>query len=209
MTHPTGIFSEGFLIAIHALVNVHHSIYPTVPPQGIYFESLVEQSFKRIKKPFTIIAGSGRNLAGHDLLVEEKKISLKTETGIGTHSDLISITKLCTTEREPWDAPTLVSRVIEHLSRYDIILMLRAVWKLPLIHYQLLEIPVEDLRLIETAKLEEVGRRKGRRSLGADIILNDQVLFHVHFDGSDGKCQVRNLKVSNCVLLQEWDIKVD
>ncbi len=122
---------------------------------------------------------------------------------------MISITKLCTTEREPWDAPTLISRVIEHLGRYDIILMLRAVWKLPLIHYQLLEIPISDLRLIQTAKLEEVGKRTGRRSLGADVILNDEVLFHVHFDGSDGKCQVRNLRVSNCVMLQEWDIEID
>ena len=105
--------------------------------------------------------------------------------------------------------PTLVQRVIEHLSRYDKILLLRAVWRQPLIHYQLLEIPVEDLRLIQTAKFQEVGRRKGRRSLGADVMLNDQVLFHVHFDGSDGKCQVRNLRVSSCVVLQEWDIKID
>ena len=148
-------------------------------------------------------------MAGHDLLVEDKKISLKTETGAGTHPEMISITKLCTTEREPWDAPTLINRVIEHLSRYDIILMLRAVWRLPLVHYQLLEIPVADLRLIQTATLIEVGKRTGRRSLGADVILNNEVLFHVHFDGSDGKCQVRNLRVSNCVMLQEWDIEID
>ncbi len=46
-------------------------------------------------------------------------MSLKTETGLGTKSDQITITKLCTTEREPWDAPTLVGRVLEHLSRYQ------------------------------------------------------------------------------------------
>ena len=143
MPDPSGIFEEGFLIAIKTLVNVHHSIYPHVPPQGIYFEALVEQAFNRAKKPYTIIEGSGRNLAGHDLLVEGQKISLKTETGRRTNPDLISITKLCTTEREPWDAPTLIERVLAHLSRYDVILMLRAIWRLPLIHYQLLEIPIE------------------------------------------------------------------
>ncbi len=193
MPDPSGIFEEGFLIAIKTLVNVHHSIYPHVPPQGIYFEALVEQAFNRAKKPYTIIEGSGRNLAGHDLLVEGQKISLKTETGRGTNRDLISITKLCTTEREPWDAPTLIERVLAHLSRYDVILMLRAVWRLPLIHYQLLEIPIDSLRLIETAELHGVGKRKGRQSLGADVLLADQVIFHVHFDGSDGKCQIRNL----------------
>jgi hypothetical protein len=31
-----------------------------------------------------------------------------------------------------------------------------------------------------------------------------EVLFHVHFDGADGKCQVRNLGVSRCLTLLEW-----
>jgi len=205
---PTGVFTEGFLIAIHALVNIHHSIYPTVPPQGIYFEALVEQAFRRIKKPFTLITSSARNMSGHDLLVENKKISLKTETGLGTNEDRLSITKLCTTEREPWDAPTLISRVLEHLARYDIILMLRAVWRLPLVHYQLLEIPVDNLELISSAQLHPVGRRTGRQSLGADVILSDGRIFRVHFDGSDGKCQIRNFPVAACAMLQEWDIKI-
>lgn len=209
MPEPSGIFEEGFLIAIKTLVNVHHSIYPRIPPQGIYFESLVAQAFNRARKPYTVIQGSRPNLAGHDLLVEDKKISLKTETGAGTHSEKISITKLCTTERQPWDASTLIGRVIAHLSRYDLILMLRAIWRAPLVHYQLLEIPITSLLLIETAEVKGVGKREGRQSLGADVVLNGEVLFHVHFDGSDGKCSVRNLRVSNCVLLQEWDIKID
>ena len=187
----SGVFDEGFLIAIHALVNIHHSIYPTVPPQGIYFEALVEQAFKRIKKPYTIVAGTSRNSAGHDLLVEDMRMSLKTETGLGTKSDRITITKLCTTEREPWDAPTLVGRVLEHLSRYDIIFMLRALWRLPLIHYQLLEIPIESLAAMRDATFEPVGHRKGRHSIGASVSLINHSSFRVYFDGSDGKCSVR------------------
>jgi hypothetical protein len=209
MPEPSGIFEEGFLIAIKTLVNVHHSIYPRIPPQGIYFENLVAQAFNRARKPYTVIQGSRPNLAGHDLLVEDKKISLKTETGAGTKLEKISITKLCTTEREPWDAPTLIGRVLAHLSKYDLILMLRAVWRLPLVHYQLLEIPIDSLRLIETSNVTAVGKREGRQSLGADVILGGEVLFHVHFDGSDGKCSIRGLRVSDCVLLQEWDIKID
>lgn len=117
MPESSGIFDEGFLIAIKTLINVHHSIYASLPPQGIYFEALVEQAFIRARKPFTVIQGSGRNMAGHDLLVENKRISLKTETGVSTHPDMISITKLCTTEREPWDASTLISRGLKHLSK--------------------------------------------------------------------------------------------
>ena len=202
------VFPDDFLIAVRALVNVHHSIYPKIPPQGIYFEALAQEAFKRIKKPFTQIEEAGRNLPSHDLLVEKTRISLKTETGVGTDAEYINITKLCTTEREPWTPAVLVRRVLEHLNRYDVILMLRAVWRLPLIHYQLLEIPVALLKLIRKAKLKPVGSRGGRKSLGADANRKGEKLFHVHFDGSDGKCQVRNLHIRQCIMLLEWDLRV-
>ena len=86
--------------------------------------------------------------------------------------------------------------------------MLRAIWEPPLIHYQLLEIPVEILRLIQAADLQLVGRRKGRQSLGADVFQDGELIFHVHFDGSDGKCQIRNLHVRKCVLLLGWDLLI-
>lgn len=208
MAEPSGVFQPDFLIAIRALINVHHSIYPKVPPQGIYFEALVEEAFRWIKKPFTVVRGTGRNLAGHDLVVEDKKISLKTETGAGTDAQRISITKLCTTEREPWTPDDLIARVLSHLGRYDIILMLRAVWDKPMIRYQLLEVPVATLRLLGRTKVIAVGKRAGRRSLGADVLSGDQVMFHVHFDASDGKCSIRNFPVENCVRLLDWELLV-
>jgi type II restriction enzyme len=204
----SAIFPVDFQIALRALVNVHHSIYPRIPPQGIYFEALVQEAFTKIKKPFTVVEGTARDQPSHDLLVEEARLSLKTETGAGTDPQQISITKLCTTEREPWAPAVLIERVMRHLDRYDVILMLRAIWELPLIHYQLLEIPIEVLKLIRNASLQPVGRRKGRQSLGADVSRGRRRLFHVHFDGSDGKCQIRNLHVRCCNLLAQWDLHV-
>jgi hypothetical protein len=86
--------------------------------------------------------------------------------------------------------------------------MLRAIWKEPLIHYQLVEIPVELLKLIGAADIAPVGRREGRQSLGGDVRRGDELLFHVHFDGSDGKCQVRNLKIEQCNILLDWDLQI-
>lgn len=206
---PEGIFDEGFLASLEISVKIHHQLYPLVPPQGIYFEALVERSFKAIKKPYAMVQASNRNLAGHDLLVEGKRISLKTETGSSTKTNRITITKLCTTEKEPWDAPTLIARVLDHLSRYELVLMLRSIWERPLLHYQLIEIPIDTLRLIETANVEITGTRKGRQSLGAKVAVNDQVMFSVFFDASDGKCAIRGLRVSDCVMLREWDVKFE
>lgn len=205
----TPVFGNDFLVALRALVGIHHSIYRRLPPQGIYFEALVQEAFTQIRKPFSFIEQGIRNSPGHDLIVEGVKLSLKTETGIGTHSQKICITKLCTTERDPWTPITLKARVIEHLNRYDSILMLRAVWNLPCIHYQLLEIPIPLLRRIEAADLIPVGKRSGRQSLGADVVFDDgSKAFHVHFDGSDGKCQVRDMDIAHCSSLLNWQLRL-
>jgi hypothetical protein len=86
--------------------------------------------------------------------------------------------------------------------------MLRAIWKPPLIHYQLVEIPIPLLRMMASAKFTEVGHRTGGRSIGGDVVKNGDILFHVHFDGSDGKCQIRNLLVKYCDMLLEWDTEI-
>jgi hypothetical protein len=201
-------FPPDFLHALKTLVNMHHVIYRNVPPQGIYFEALVLEAFTQIKKPFTPIEPTARNLPAHDLLVEGTRIPIKTETGAGTKDSLITITKLCTTEKEPWTPEVLIRRVMDHLRRYDVILMLRAVWEHPLIHYQVLEIPVGLLALIETANPRGSGKRKGRQSLGADVLRNGEKVFRVHFDGSDGKCSVRGVQVQDCRMLSSWDYRV-
>jgi Type II site-specific deoxyribonuclease len=206
-TAERAVFTPDFLVTLRGLIGVHQSIYPATPPQGIYFEALVEEAFRRIKKPVAIIEAGGKNQPRHDLLVEETRISIKSETGENTKPGQITITKLCTTEREPWKAEVLVARVMEHLSRYDVLLMLRTIWSPTTIHYQLVEIPVEMLRLIGKGRVEPVGHRRGRQSLGADVTRRAEKLFHVHFDASDGKCSVRGLGLEHCVVLEEWDVR--
>jgi hypothetical protein len=206
VTSSHEIFGADFLVTLRGLIGVHQSIYPNTPPQGIYFEALVEEAFRRIKKPFAVIEAGGRNQPRHDLLVEGTRISLKTETGENTKLNRITITKLCTTEREPWEARVLVERVLQHLSRYDVVLMFRAVWHPEAIRYQIVEVPVDKLKLIGQAPLEPVGHRKGRQSLGADVEEGVQKIFRVHFDASDGKCSVRGLDMKHCVVLETWDV---
>lgn len=197
------------MTTLRGLIGVHHSIYPRIPPQGIYFESLVETAFLRTKRPFSIIEGTARNAATHDLLVDDQRLSIKTETGQSTKARTITITKLCTTEKEPWAPDILVSGALAHLGRYDLILMLRSVWSLSVVHYQLLLIDVAWLQRMESAVFVVVGRRTGRQSFGADVVdAAGDPLFRVHFDASDGKCSIRNLRVSDCQMLSEWDIRV-
>ena len=196
---------------IENLITQHHTIYRSIPPQGIFFELLAERAFDLSGARDVRIYKTSPNQPQPDLLVGRDRIQIKTETGKSTKKALITITKLCTTEKEPWTPKALVQHVMNHLGRYDRMLMLRAMWpeEQRWIHYQLLEIPVSLLRLIGGAKLTKVGKRRGRRSLGADIAENGKTIFHVHFDGADGKCQVTRLLVSRCRMLREWDQRIE
>src|SRR5207245_5046704 len=137
----------------------------------------------------------------HHLMMQCQRLSIKTETGAGTKRDRISITKMCTTERDPWEAESLRTHVLAHLGRYDHLLMLRAIWEESVIHYQAVDIPLKLLRQIEQIVLTHVGRRSGRRSIGGDALMDDEIAFHVHFDGSGGKCEIRGLRLDRCKLL--------
>ncbi len=207
MSERPDIFTPRFLEGLQKLVDHHHFIYPLIPPQGIYFEALVERAFKQVRQPATRVKPTTRNAPRDDLMVGTVRLSIKTETGLSTDKDFIQITKLLTTEKEPWTANSLIERTLQHLSRYDCILMLRAIWELPIIHYQIVDIPITLLELIREAQIIPVGKRTGRRSLGADVYQEGRKMFHIHFDGSDGKCQVRGLAVTDCRLLFSWDIQ--
>ncbi|MFI5399489.1 MAG: hypothetical protein ACHQZQ_00355 [SAR324 cluster bacterium] len=175
-------FPADLLDALRSLVNQHHLFYPRIPPPNVLFESLVERAFKNVSIPFRPIERTARNAPKHDLGIGNARISVKSETGEGTKPHLINITKLCTTERNPWQARTLIARAIEHLSEYELILMLRAARNLPVIHYQVVEIPSQIPRRIEGTALVGVGKRKRRRGLGADVADDHGgILFHVHF----------------------------
>ena len=199
------LFNKKFLAQLRDLIELHHSLYPRTPPQGIFFESLVEQAFKRSGWPADQISLSTANTPQHDLLVGDVRISLKTETGAGTHPDLINITKLCTTETGPWESANLVQHALEHLARYDHLLMLRALWRPVAIHYQLIEIPIDVLKRMAGVTVQAVGKRAGRPSMAADVFDQEGKLFRVHFDGADGKCQIHRLRLSRCRMLIAWD----
>lgn len=200
------LFSQDFIAKLREWIATHHTVYPHLPPQGIYFESLVERAFLHTGWPRDQVILTHPNSPRADITVGETRLSLKTETGNVTRRRLISITKLCTTETGEWTSQALIRHALNHLSRYEGVLMLRAIWEREnVIDYQLVEIPLDLLRKMQGSTALPVGRRKGRRSLGFDVTEGNDILFHIHFDGADGKCQLRNLRVDRCVMLGEWE----
>ena len=150
-----------------ALVERHHSIYPRIPPQGIFFESLVERAFLAVGWPRNQVIPTAPNSPSHDLTVGATKISVKSETGLGTKPTRISITKLCTTETGEWTSEALICHALNHLARYDYILMLRAMLSPGVAyHYQLLDVPLDLLRRIDGLTAQPVGTAPRPTQLG-------------------------------------------
>jgi hypothetical protein len=203
------LFDAVFIGKLQHWIGLHHEVYPKIPPQGIFFESLVWRAFIHAGWPKDKVILENPNSPRADIKVGETRLSLKTETGKATRKGLISITKLCTTEKGEWVSKALILHAISHLSRYEGILMLRAIHSHESrFDYQLLEIPLALLRKMETCEALPIGRRKERKSLAFDVTENGVTLFHVHFDGTDGKCQVQRLRVDQCIMLSEWEQSV-
>src|SRR5947209_7291812 len=136
------LFTPEFIDKLQHWIRTHHSVYPHIPPQGIYFESLVQRAFLHTGWARDLVILTHPNSPKADITVGETRLSLKTETGNITRRRLISITKLCTTETGDWTSEALIQHALSHLSRYEGILMLRAIWEREnVIDYQLLEIP--------------------------------------------------------------------
>lgn len=198
------LFDRQFLETLRHWIGTHHTISPRLPPQGIYFESLVERAFLHSGWRSDQVVLEHPNSPKADIRIGSTRLSLKTETGRVTRRDRISITKLCTTETGEWISNALIEHAAAHLGRYEGILMLRAIWGKSEIDYQLVDVPIALLQKIKACEALPVGRRKGRQSLGCDVLERGEILFHVHFDGADGKCQVRNLRIERCLMLLEW-----
>lgn len=203
------LFRSDFIERLRDWIATHHKVYPHHPPQGIYFESLVERAFLHSGWQRSEVVLENPNSPRADIMIGNTRLSLKTETGKGTRKNLISITKLCTTETGDWSSTALIQHALAHLTRYEGVLMLRAIWSVDLIDYQLVDVPIDLLQRMRHFEAIEVGRRTGRKSLAFDVT-NDkgEVMFHVHFDGADGKCQVQRLKIEHCIMLSEWQQKI-
>lgn len=200
------LFTAPFTAALQGLVAAHHGVYPRLPPRDIFFEDLVARAFKTIGVTDISLPSPGRSK--EDMTVSGVKLSIKSETGYGTKPNLITITKLSTTEETEWLSTPLIDRILRHLAEYERMLMVRSIWlNPPAFHYQLLDVPIPLLaKIAEVTLIPAVGRGgKPSKSLTAKVTIDNEVAFSVFFDATDKKCAIRGLRVNQCRMLAEWD----
>jgi type II restriction enzyme len=202
----TPLFSEYFA----SRLLIHHAVVE---------EKLNKKSFEYIFRDALRCDGKTAEIAvsnvypGADLLVDEARISLKTEASKNIRQDRITISKLM---EAPWirdqDASGLArlaaDKLREHLASYDRIFMLRAFnLKTNKVKYDLVEIPHGLLSLGANIDSGDITLSLGRSGGGSVTIWqNGREAFTLRLDGSVEKVTITNLRVALCTVHATWCI---
>lgn len=153
---------------------------------------------------------------GHDITIEEERISLKTQADKGIKNDRIWISKFMELGKGNWgdnqaDLFDLVKQYLNHLNNYDRILSLRTLTKSPDWHYELVEIPKKLLQEAKSGQLEMKIKSKQFPKPGYCYVrgIDNQDKYQLYFDaGSERKLQIKNLLKKYCEVHSEWKFTI-
>lgn len=203
------LFDETTLQYFGDAIRVHHS-FSSEPFSKDKFEYVLVNVLK--------MSGHTASLApkgnpGHDMNVDNVKLSLKTQADKGVKKDIIWISKFMELGKGAWgDAPNdlvgLRKQFLEHMKAYDRILILRTLTKMPKWKYELVEIPKSLLIMAKDGELEMMTDSKQHPKPGYCHVQNKagEPIFDLYFDGgTERKLQIKNLNKSFCSVHATWE----
>ena len=203
------LFEETTLQNFGDALRVHHS-FSSEPFSKDKFEYVLVHVLK--------MSGHKAELApkgnpGHDATVDGVQLSLKTQADKNIKEGTLWISKFMELGRGDWgddpnDLEGLRGQFLNHLERYEKILSLRAVRKAPRWKYELVEIPIEVLKLAKAGELEMKLGSKQFPKPGYCYVRNEpgQTIFSLYFDGGgERKLQIKNLNKDSCRVHAQWE----
>ncbi|MBA4302510.1 hypothetical protein [Algoriphagus alkaliphilus] len=156
-----------------------------------------------------------RGFRGHDIIVENTKISLKTQADKSIKIDSIWISKYMELGKGDWsDQPSqlfgLVEAFTNHLKDSEKIWILRCLTKFPNWKYELVEIPKDLLLRSRDGVLEmKLDSRQMPKPGYCSVYGGSGSLdFQLYFDGGgERKLQIKNLNKGLCKVIGEWSFE--
>ncbi len=150
---------------------------------------------------------------GADVIVDGEAFSLKTEGSKDIREKKITISKLmearwireCKTSRD--FALETTTRVVDHLNRYERILILRSFdLSENFVRYDLAEIPLSLLLRIGKLTANDFTPRTKSGGSSAPVKHNGMQAFTLRLDGSVEKVTISNLRIDLCIKHGSWTI---
>lgn len=150
---------------------------------------------------------------GHDITINNTRVSLKTEAAAGIKAYKVHISKFMELGKGAWNLSLLRDQYFDHMKSYDRIFTLRCLSKIPTKwHYQLVEIPKsllmearkEDLRIVTSS-------RQNPQPGYCDVRNPDgSIKFQLYFDaGTERKLQIKNLLITYCIIHATWVFAIE
>lgn len=206
------IFDEPTLKNFGDALRIHHSFS---------VEAFTKDKFEYVLEKVLKMSGHTASLAskgnrGHDITIDGKTVSLKTQADRSIREDKIWISKFMELGKGEWgddpnDLEKLRSMFLEHLGQYDRILTLRALDRGPDWRYELVEIPKDLMELARDGKLEMKMESKQNPKPGYCYVKSSkgEEIYQLYFDGGgERKLQVKHLLKSYCVVHGTWEFSI-
>ena len=207
--NESDLFDETTLQNFGDAMRVHHSFSS---------ESFSKDKFEYVLVNVLNMSGHKAELApkgnpGHDATVDGVQLSLKTQADKNIKKDTLWISKFMELGKGDWsddpkDLKGLRRQFLNHMKSYEKIFSLRAVRKAPNWKYELVEIPINILKLANGGELEmKIGSKQSPKP-GYCYVRNEhgQTIFSLYFDGGgERKLQIKNLSKDYCRVHAEWE----
>jgi len=207
----SNLFDDETLENFGDALRIHHS-FSAEPFSKDKFEYVLERVVN-ISSDRAKLAPKGNR--GHDITIDNTRISLKTQADKGIREDRIWISKFMELGKGLWgdnpaDLVTLLNLFLAHLDHYERVLILRTLRKAPNWIYELVEIPRALLMLAGSGKLEMKTESRQFPKPGYCFIREGETeLFQLYFDGgSERKLQLKNLLKSRCMVHARWEFTI-
>ena len=193
-------------------LKIHHA-FSIEPFSKDKFEYVLEQVL-RSRQVDAALAPTGN--PGHDITIRNQRISLKTQADRNIRSEEIWISKFMelgggTWGSNPNDLVGLRDQFLRHLEKYDRILTLRALSKVPDWRYELVEIPKSIFERASLGRLEMMTSSRQSPKPGYCYVSDSKgaPMYQLYFDGGgERKLQVKKLLKSLCTVHATWAFSI-
>ena len=154
---------------------------------------------------------------GHDITINNQRLSLKTQADKSLKSDKLHISKFMELGKGKWgdneaDLIGLREQFFKHMRSYDRIFSLRnlgrgdSTW-----HYELVEIPKKLLMEAKHGRLEMIHSSTQMPKPGYCYVVDEKEKdkFQLYFDGGgERKLQIKNIDKKLCIIHAQWTFMV-
>lgn len=204
------VVSPEFLEAFGDVLKLHHTMSDDYLDKH-RFEAAMERVYKALG---TNASRAGMNNPGHDLTVEGRRWSLKTQGDKNIRVDVLHIAKFMELGKGQWidekDLPGLRDRFLRRMKAYERIFQLRYFRNrknCPPHFYELVEIPKSLFVQAKYGQFTFMKDSKQNPKPGYCTVRDEHgtVNFKLYFDGgTERKLQIKNLRKALCTVHSTW-----